>query len=152
MNRIYKLIAYVAVSLLFSCLIYWGSNSFFNSFLQNIIPLLATLFAINVTANSLVTSELNKLKTAHPKANIRNPLKEIKTVFLTQIIIILVLFFLLILRDFLSEQDFAYQYIITIITNACVIGSFFYFLEIIADIAKALFMIIDFNSRDDKDC
>jgi len=151
MNRVYKIIAYLTVSLLLSCLIFWGDNSFFNSFLQNIIPLLATLFAINVTANSLVTSELNKLKIAHPEANIRNPLKEIKKVFLAQIVIILALFFILILRDFLSGINFPCKNIVTIVTNACVIGSFFYFLEIIADIGKALFMIIDFNSKDDKD-
>lgn len=146
MNKIYKLIAYISVSALISWLAYSNGSSFFESFNGLLIPLLATLLAINITTSSLVAGELRKIKKEHPQCDIGKSTNEIKRIFKIQIVLIASLLALFIIKDCGWIKQCIDQKWITIFTNGYVTAVFIYFLEIIYDLGCSLFDIINFNA------
>ena len=125
---------------------YVNGSSFFESFNGMLIPLLATLLAINITTSSLVAGELRKIKKEFPQCDIKNSTNEIKRIFKIQIFLIASLLFLFIIKDCDFIQEYINQQYITIFVNGYVIAAFGYFLEIIYDLGCSLFDIINFNS------
>jgi len=146
MNKIYKLIAYVAVSALISWIACENNSSFFKSFNELLIPLLATLLTINITTSSLVAGELRKIKKECPQCDIGKSTNEIKQTFKIQIFLIASLLVLFAVKDCNFIKQYIDQQYITIFVNGYVIVVFGYFLEIIYDLGCALFDIINFNS------
>lgn len=146
MNKIYKIIAYLAVSCFLSWLSYSNENSFFIGFNNIVIPLLATLLAINITTSSLIAGELRKIQTANPNSKIKDAKYEIKRIFKTQLFLICSLLGLFIIKDCSLIVEYIEQKYIDIAVNACVVGVFIYFLEIIYDLGCSLFDIINHNS------
>lgn len=152
MYRFGKICAYTIVSILISTLVYFGNGTFFLSFINDLIPLLATLFAIYLTANTLVTIEINRIKDKYPAADTLPTTKEIKRIFIIQLILILILIMVFVVRDFLLNIKIQIELInihmiIMIISNAFAVSVFGYFLEAIYDTGKTLFLLIDFNSK-----
>ena len=147
MNKIYKIIAYLSISLVLSYIVSIGNGDFFKQFTNNAIPLLTTLLAINITASALIASELNRLKHNYPNANTKETSFELKQTLTLQVIFILFLFVVFIIRDWLDEIEFIYIGYYQIATNACLIGVFLYYFEIIYDLGKGLLRIIDFNAN-----
>lgn len=146
MNKIYKIIAYIAVSICLSWIAYVNGSTFFESFNGLLIPLLATLLAINITTSSLVAGELRKIKKEFPQCDIGKSTKEIKRIFRIQIWLIASLLILFIGKDCSFIVNNIEKHYITVISNGCVIAVFCYFLEIIYDLGCSLFDIINFNS------
>lgn len=62
MNRILKIIAYLAIAFILSYLANNGCREFIKMFSDNIISLLATILAINIPTSTLIISEINKIK------------------------------------------------------------------------------------------
>lgn len=146
MNKIYKFIAYISVSALISWIAYSNNSSFFESFNGMLIPLLATLLAINITTSSLVAGELRKIKKECPQCDIMKSTNEIKRIFKIQIALIASLLVIFIVKDscWLS-QCVDYKWI-AIFVNGYVTAVFIYFLEIIYDLGCSLFDIVNFNA------
>lgn len=146
MNKIYKIVAYISISFGLSYLVSIGTGDFFDQFINSAIPLLATLLAINITASALIASELNRLKQAYPNAETKDTAFELKQTLIYQVVFIIALFIVFIVRDWLIESNFLYIRIYKLFANACLIGVFMFFFEIIYDLGKGLLRIIDFNS------
>lgn len=148
MYRFGKICLYTIVSLLISTIVHFGNGEFFNAFMNNIIPLLATLSAIYMTANSLVVIEFNKIKEQHKSADGAPLMKEIKKIFITQIILIFVLLIIILSGDLIVNIDDAFPYytdVIPFVVHASAIAVFCYFLEAIYDMGCTLFMLVDAN-------
>lgn len=150
MNKIYKLIAYISISLGLSYLVSIGVGVFFNQFTNNAIPLLATLLAINITASALIGSELNRLKQTYPNADTKETSFELKQTLILQVVLILSLFVIFIIRDWLIKTNFIHIGYYKLFADAFLIGVFLYYFEIIYDLGKGLLRIIDFNSTPNK--
>lgn len=145
-----KTFIYLVISTLVAIMIHYSDAKFFDSFINGLIPLLATLTAIYMTANSLVFIELNRIKEKYKSADIKSTINDIKLIFTVQIIMILFLTFAFILKDFLLglEWDSQLVYgIIKITSNSIALAVFGYFLEAIYDTGCILFMFIDFNNK-----
>jgi hypothetical protein len=147
MNSLYKIIAYIAVSLFLGYLAYAGNGCFFDEFLKSIIPLLATLLAINITTSALIIGELSKLKDNHSDADLTISNKAIKRTFITEIVLILALLLVLLIRDILLTLNISIKDYVVLLSNAFVFGVFLYYLEIIYDLGKALLGIVNFNNK-----
>ena len=152
MNRIYKIVAYIAISLLLGYMAYEGNGDFIKEFLKNIIPLLATIVAINIPTCALLVNELNKLKDNFLDINVSDIHKEMKISIIIQLLLIIILVFLLVTKDFLLKQEFiisdsSHVKYINIAINSFAIGFFIYFLEIVWDLGDALFKLIQFNTK-----
>lgn len=146
MCRISKIISYVSVSLFLSYLESLGSGVFFNQIKENIIPLLATLLAINITTSALIAVELKKFISQFNEADPNKVTKELKFSFVIQLFALLFLFLVLLIND-LSIQNLIYKKYSELITNAIVIGVFLYYMEIILDLGKALLQILNANTN-----
>lgn len=153
MNRAYKIIAYIAISSSLGYIAYEGRGDFMKDFLMNVIPLLTTIFAINMPTCALIVNELNKLNDKYSDIDVTSVSKELRYSIVIQIGFIGVLICFFILKDFLLKQEcitgneLLVKYI-NIGVNSLAIGSFAYFLEIIGDLGKALFKLIHFNMRE----
>lgn len=153
MYRFGKICLYTIVSLLISTIVHFGNGEFINAFMNNIIPLLATLSAIYMTANSLVVIEFNKIKEQHKSADGAPLMKEIKKIFITQMILIFVLLIIILSGDLIVNIDDAFPYytdVIPFVVHASAIAVFCYFLEAIYDMGCTLFMLVDANLNKDK--
>ena len=131
---------------------YEGNGDFIKEFLKNIIPLLATIVAINIPTCALLVNELNKLKNNFLEIKVSDIYKEMKISIIIQLLLIIILVILLITKDFLLNQEFiisdpSYVKYINIAINSFVIGFFIYFLEIVWDLGDALFKLIQFNTK-----
>lgn len=152
MNRIYKIVSYIAISLLLGYMAYEGNGDFIKEFLKNIIPLLATIVAINIPTCALLVNELHKLKNQYLNIDVSEICKEMRLSIIVQLLLIVMLVCFLIIRDFLLNQNFVisnfiYIKYINIAVNSFAIGFFIYFLEIVWDLGKALFKLIQFNIK-----
>lgn len=146
MNKFCKIVTYIVISAFISWVAYVNDSCFFESFNELLIPLLATLLAINITTSSLVAGELRKIKKENPQCDIGKSTNEIKYIFKIQIALIASLLIIFIIKD----CDFITQCVdakwVAIIVNGYVIAVFSYFLEIIYDLGCSLFDIMTFNS------
>lgn len=143
-NSICKIITYITVSFVLSFIGYKEEDGFLNQLSIFIIPLLATLLAINITTMALVAGEIRKIIEKFNDSSIfEKSKKEISAVFTTQLILFIILFFLLIIR----EKEIAcipnYNYWKIIISNGFMIAVFGYYLEVIMDSGKSLLEILN---------
>ena len=146
MNRILKIIAYLAIAFILSYLADNGCREFIKMFSDNIISLLATILAINIPTSTLIISEINKIKerlNVDPSATF----KELKYGLMTQIVVLCSLIIILIVCDFMQSKDIVPSSQLNIISGTFVLASFIYYLEIIYDLGIALFELINFKSN-----
>lgn len=145
MNSICKIITYITISLLLSWIGYKEEgNGFLDQLSIFIIPLLATLLAINITTMALVAGEIRKIIEKFNDSSIfEKTKKEVGKVFTIQLVLFVTLFFILIVREKDFEYIPNYNYFKTIISNAFMIGVFGYYLEVIMDSGKSLLEILN---------
>lgn len=148
MNRIYKIIAYIAVPGVLSWITDGSGNTFFDNFNNIIIPLLATLLAINITTSSLIAGELRKIQLVNPECDLVDAKTEMKRIFKVQLCLILGLLFVFLIKDCSFIKNNINNQWVQIFVNGSVLAVFGYFLEIIYDLGCSLFDIINFNSED----
>ena len=144
MNNIYKYISFVVVSVLLSYIAKTLESDFLDKFSDNILGLLTTLFAINIASSTLIAGKLAEIqiKSGHSfpktKSNLKNS-------FYEQICFIGVAFIASLLRESLILKNYFKQDYSIIICDSVIIFSFIIFLEVLLDIGKSLFNLLDFK-------
>jgi len=148
MYRFGKACLYIFISVIISIGVYYGDNTFFDSFLNGLIPVLATLSALYMTVSSIIAVEMNKLTERHPGINITNTMYSVKRIFIVQLVLIAALFISFIVRDILIKIEFeitCFHDIVIIFSNAFAIAVFLYFLEALYDVGQTVYSLIDYN-------
>lgn len=135
---------FIAVSTLLAALVYKLESKFADTFAANLLALLTTLFAINIASSTLIAGKLREIQsqTGHPFTNTK---KNLKSTFYEQIwMIALALMFGLIRESQYLKEVFGSGYLIAT-SNAVLFFTFIYYLDIIRDIGKSLFDLLDYN-------
>lgn len=147
MNRITKIIAYLAIAAVLSYLANEGDREFIKGFSSGIISLLTTILAINIPTSTLIISEINRLK---EKIDVQPTaiFKELKHGLIMQIIVLINLFIVQVICDFLSSKGWVELSITNIVSGTFVIAAFIYYLEVIYGLGVALFDLICFKMKD----
>jgi hypothetical protein len=122
-------------------------SNFADQFAENILSLLTTLFAINIASSTLIAGKLreiqNKTGCDFPKTK-----KNLKNSFYEQIMFIGVVFVFGLLR----ESKYIHHTIdidkIKLICNSVLFLCFIYYIDIIRDIGKSLFDLLDFTETE----
>ena len=146
MNRILKIIAYLAIAFVLSYLANNGCRDFIKGLSDNIISLLATILAINIPTSTLIISEINKIKDKF-SIDPSPAFKELRHGLIAQIFVLCSLIVILIGCDFIQNMDFITSWKIHIISGTFVLASLIYYLEVIYDLGIALFKLIDFKAN-----
>ena len=121
-------------------------SSFSDKFSESILALLTTPFAINIASSTLIAGKIHEIQResgyefTKTKSNLRLS-------FYEQIIIIVLAFIVTLLRE---SEVLKYNYgkeNIHLICNSILFACFIYYVDIIRDIGKALFQLLDFNKK-----
>lgn len=147
MNKVIKIIAYLAIASLLSFIANTGDREFIKEFSSNIISLLATILAINIPTSTLIITEINRIK---EKVNIQSTatFKELKHGLIKQIAVLVCLFILKIVCSFISNKNILDESLMNTISDTFAIAAFIYYLEVIYDLGIALFDLITFKVKD----
>lgn len=147
MNKVIKIIAYLAIASLLSFIANTGDREFIKEFSSNIISLLATILAINIPTSTLIITEINRIK---EKVNIQSTatFKELKHGLIKQIAVLVCLFILKIVCSFISSKNILDESLMNTISDTFAIAAFIYYLEVIYDLGIALIDLITFKVKD----
>lgn len=146
MSNIYKIITFLVIGSIISFASCELQSTFVIKFSENILPLLTTLFAINIASSTLIASKLREIQ---DKTNFEftSTKKNLKTSFYEQIFLIGLAFIFGIIRESnLLHLHFTKETIYCI-SDAIIFFSFIYYLDIIRDIGLALFDLLNFNDK-----
>lgn len=121
-------------------------STFVIKFSENILPLLTTLFAINIASSTLIASKLREIQ---DKTNFEftSTKKNLKSSFYEQIFLIALAFIFGITRESNVLHIQFSKETIYYISDAVIFFTFIYYLDIIRDIGLALFDLLDFNKK-----
>lgn len=142
----YKIISFLALSILCA----YGSSkldsSFVDKFAENILGLLTTLFAINIASSTLIAGKLREIqdKTGHTFPMTK---KSLKNSFYEQIFFIGLVLIFSILRESKIIQDYLSHDVTKIICDSVIFLSFIFYIDVIRDIGKSLFDLLDFGKE-----
>lgn len=144
MNNIYKIVTFASLSIFFAYLAFKLHSSFADKFAENILALLTTLFAINIASSTLIAGKLREIQeqTGHPFTKTK---KNLKRSFYEQIIFIAFSFVFGLLRESKTLQESLNPDTLRIICNSVLFFTFIYYLDIIRDIGKSLFDLLNFG-------
>lgn len=144
MNNIYKYIAFASLSLLLAYVAMKLESAFADKFAENILALLTTLFAINIASSTLIAGKLREIqdKTGYKFVKTKSNLK---TSFYEQIILIAIAFIVAMARESKYLQNLIDCETFKLICNSFLFFCFIAYLEIIRDIGKSLFDLLDFD-------
>ena len=118
-------------------------NNFFTTFINSsLLSLLVTLTAIYMTSISLIAVELNRLSASQKNIECEQFISELKSIFIMQIILIIISFITFILKDYLLIRISNYSSHIIYISNYLFMAVFSYFIEALYDMGKTLFLLI----------
>jgi len=145
-HNFYKIIAFASLSLLLAYTALKLESSFADKFTENILALLTTLFAINIASSTLIAGKLREVqdKTGHEFTKTK---KNLKLSFYEQIILIGIAFIFSLVRESIYLQDLVGCENCKFICNAILFFTFIYYLEIIRDLGKSLFDLLDFKNE-----
>ena len=146
MNNIYKIIAFISISAFFAFIAMKLESDFAEKFSENILALLTTLFAINIASSTLIAGKLRDIqeKTGHQFGKTKSSLKKS---FYEQIILIGMAFIIGLIRESKYFQTVFDCENFKMICNSFLFFTFISYLEIIRDIGKSLFDLLDFNEN-----
>lgn len=146
MNNIYKYIAFVSLSFILSYLGMKLESTFADKFAENILALLTTLFAINIASSTLIAGKLREIqdKTGYKFVKTKNNLK---SSFYEQITLIAIAFVIGMARESKYLQNLIESETCMLICNSILFFCFIAYLEIIRDIGKSLFDLLDFDNN-----
>ena len=121
-------------------------STFADKFAENILALLTTLFAINIASSTLIAGKLREIQ---EKTNFefKKTKKSLKSSFYEQIIFIgLAFIFGLIRESKFLENIFNNDYL-HLVCNSVLFYTFISYLDIIRDIGKSLFDLLEFDDK-----
>ncbi|WP_136669330.1 hypothetical protein [Flavobacterium sp. H122] len=147
MNNIYKIVAFTSISALFAFISMKLQSTFVDKFAENILALLTTLFAINIASSTLIAGKLREIqeKTGYPFIKTK---KSLKGSFYEQIIFIGLAFIFGLIRESkylltIFEADY-----FKLVCDSVLFFAFFSYLDIIRDIGKSLFDLLEFDEKE----
>lgn len=146
MNNLYKYITFAALGFLLAYIALRLESTFADKFAENILALLTTLFAINIASSTLVAGKIRDIqdKTGH---NFPKTKTNLKWSFYEQIILIAIAFVAAIARESKYLDDLLIDNTCVLICNSIIFFTFIAYLEIIRDIGKSLFDLLDFDAN-----
>lgn len=147
MNNIYKIVTFVSLSIFFAFIAFKLQSSFADKFSENILALLTTLFAINIASSTLIAGKLREIQERTGHAFTRTK-KSLKSSFYEQIILIGLAFIFGLLRESKVLQTSLNIETLKVICNSVLFFTFIYYLDIIRDIGKSLFDLLDFGNNE----
>jgi len=143
-NRVYKIITFVTISFALSALAFYLKSDFVNKFAENLISLLTTLLAINIASSTLIAAKLSEIK-AKTGYHFNKTRTNLKASFYEQIILIAIAFVVVMIGEscvLISKINSDY---FEIGVNSILFFTFINYLDIIRDIGKSLFDLLDFG-------
>jgi hypothetical protein len=146
MSSIYKIITFLLLSFLIAYISIKIQSNFIDTISTNIIGLLTTLFAINIASSTLVAGKLSEIsnKTGRDFPNTKSNLR---ISFNEQIILIVLTFVVGIVRESCLLKTYMDVYTLKLICDSLLIFAFIYYLDILKDIGKALYNLLDANYK-----
>lgn len=147
MNNFYKIVTFLSISALFAFVAMKLESTFVDKFSESILALLTTLFAINIASSTLIAGKVREIQnlTGHPFTKTK---KNLKTSFYEQIIFIGVALVASLLRDSIFLTNLIQAQYLKLICDTFLFLSFIYYLDIIRDIGKALFDLLDYDNKE----
>ena len=122
-------------------------SNFVEKFSENILALLTTLFAINIASSTLIAGKLREIqdKTGHsfPKTK-----KSLKSSFYEQIVFIGLAFIFSMFRESAILKNVFEEANLKLVCNSILFFCFIYYLDIIRDIGKSLFDLLEFDNTE----
>lgn len=153
MNTIFKTTTYIFISCFVSYIVSIGTGSFFDEFRDNSVTFLATILAICISATTLISGELSKLRRNYSTAKISNVFKNLKRIVVTQIILIVVLLILLVIKDAIpinnDTESFRLWY--SRFCDTYIVYAMLYCFEVIYSLAEGLMNLLNYNNSINND-
>lgn len=146
MNEFFKITSYLFVSLIVSWLGVKIESSFLKTFSDNFIPLLSAILAINVASVSLLAGNMIQVQ-QDTGASLEKTLKDLKGSFFLQLVLIGISFITLLIKGSKKIESIFGQFELELATNTIIIAIFIYYLDMVVDLGKALFTILEFNGK-----
>lgn len=102
--------------------------------------------AINIPTSTLIVSEINRIKN---KIDIQPEptFEELKHGLIMQIVILICLFIIQIICNYISGKMPLFIFYTNLISDAFAIAAFLYYIEIIYDLGIALFNLISYKTK-----
>lgn len=147
--KLYNLVGY-STCIIMSILLGWIStlgdeaNDYVQKLSNNAIPLLLTLLVLYSTLTIHLINELRKLEN---NKNLSSVVYALKSNIITEIIIVLILFVVLVLKSFLLSHFESSANLIQIATNSAVVFAFLYFIWVIIDVTMGLYDLVFENLK-----
>ena len=115
------------------------TNDYVQRLSNNVIPLLLTLLVLYSTLTIHLINELRKLEN---NKNLSSVVYALKSNIVTEIIIIIILFVVLVLKSFLLCYFKSSANLIQIATNSAVVFAFLFFIWVIIDVTMGLYDLV----------
>lgn len=147
--KLYNFVGY-STCIIMSILLGWVStlggevNDYVQKLSNNVIPLLLTLLVLYSTLTIHLINELRKLENDKDLSSVVNALK---SNIVTEIIIVLILFFVLVLKSFLLSYFENSVNLIQIATNSAVVFAFLFYIWVIIDVTMGLYDLVIKNLK-----
>ena len=147
MNNFYKIVAFLSISVLLAFIVMKLESTFADKFAENILALLTTLFAINIASSTLIAGKLREIqeKTGY---QFKKTKKSLKSSFFEQIIFIGLAFLFGLLRESNYLKTILDCEYLKLICNSILFYTFISYLDIIRDIGKSLFDLLEFDEKE----
>ena len=149
MDRVFKYLGYIALSLLIGWLSTLGTEDYIGSLSHSIVQVLIALLALYSTVSSLLISRLLAFKEINQKSDINPVIESMKRNVLIEAILILCTLLTIVISNILLEIRWPCECIISIVRNAVVTFSLMYFVIVVYDSSMGLFDLLQFT-KDDK--
>ncbi len=147
--KLYNFVGY-STCIIMSILLGWVStlggevNDYVQKLSNNVIPLLLTLLVLYSTLTIHLINELRKLENDKDLSSVVHALK---SNIVTEIIIVLILFFVLVLKSFLLSYFESSVNLIQIATNSAVVFAFLFYIWVIIDVTMGLYDLVIKNLK-----
>ena len=147
--KLYNFVGYT-ISIIVSVALGWVStlggeaNDYVQKLSNNVIPLLLTLLVLYSTLTIHLINELRKLGN---KKDLSSVVYALKSNIVTEIFIVLILFVVLVLKNFLLSYFECSANLIQIATNSAVVFAFLYFIWVIIDVTMGLYDLVIENLK-----
>jgi len=148
-NNLYKIATYLLLGIILSFISIKLESSFVEKFSENILALLSALFAINIANSTIIASKLYEIN-KDLGLSFKSTLKELKLSFYEQIILIAIVFVTGIIRESNYLHNEYGINCIKGISDSIIFFSFIYYVDIMIDLGKAIFNLINFDNNSKK--
>jgi hypothetical protein len=147
--KLYNLVGYT-ICIIISILLGWLSTlkgeekDYVHKLSNNIIPLLLTLLVLYSTLTIHLINELRKMGN---NKDLTSVVYALRSNIVSEIIIVIILFFVLVLKSCLQSHFESSANLIKIATNSTVVFAFLYFIWVIIDVTMGLYDLVIENLK-----